>query len=70
MCINAVYYLVCTDCRKMFYDEMQNGHFESREEVIEEATASGWHCQVLVPNGSKWDFCPSCYEVYQQEKED
>ncbi len=52
----------------MFYDEDKNSFNESIESLKEEASESGWHCDVRVPNGSDWDFCPRCYKAYIEER--
>lgn len=67
MCILTSYQIICTDCRRMFYDGDDNSFFESPEEAMEESEVKGWHCKIRVPNGSDWDFCPSCYERYTKE---
>lgn len=53
----------CTDCGKQLYIASQY-YFEDMVELLEVADLKGWTMQVLVPNGSKWDFCNLCYKQY------
>jgi len=32
--------------------------------------SKGWGMQILVPNGSRWDFCPSCYTHHLNEQKE
>jgi hypothetical protein len=53
----------CTDCGKQLHLVSQY-HFDDMEELMEAARSKGWEMQVLVPNGSKWDFCSQCHKQY------
>jgi hypothetical protein len=63
MTINTKLEASCTDCGKQLHLVSQY-HFEDMEELLEAANFKGWAMQVLVPNGSKWDFCTSCYKQH------
>jgi hypothetical protein len=60
MTIRQSFYLVCSDCNNQFVDSKYGGQFCSPEEAKETAMKRGWKIDVLVPNGSLWDFCPRC----------
>lgn len=66
MCIETSYSLICTDCRTSFFGPGTGSwHFETKEDLIEIATQTGWTLGVEVLNGSKWDFCPRCFTNYE-----
>jgi hypothetical protein len=67
MTINMKLDASCTDCGKQL-DLLSQYHFEDMDELLEAANVKGWTMQVLVPNGSEWDFCTSCYKKYVTEQ--
>jgi len=54
MCVYSYFRLVCTNCQRD-YDETG----ETITEVRTMAKRKGWVFK-KVPNGSYWDFCPTC----------
>jgi len=59
MTISKSYSLNCTQCGSEFHDGNEY-HYETETDVAYAANSKGWEVQVLVPNGSLWDFCPKC----------
>jgi hypothetical protein len=53
----ALYYVPCTNC-----NSRHGPYSDTPEGAKEEAKELGWAIDVLVPNGSLWDFCPSCWK--------
>ncbi len=68
MCVRTCCYLVCTACNNQFMDHRYGKYFGSAEEAKEAAKARGWRVDEPVPNGSKWDFCPRCWDARVREK--
>jgi hypothetical protein len=67
MCIKTLYSLTCTRCRSQFCEPRTGSWtFESEKEVVEVAKNQGWLIGEIVPNGSKWDFCPRCKSTEEQ----
>lgn len=69
MCIETSYSLICTGCRTSFFEPgTRSVHFESKQDVIDIANQTAWVIGVVVPNGSKWDFCPRCFTAYEESQ--
>jgi hypothetical protein len=67
MTIHKVLQMNCTSCSKELMHKYQLS-FEDEKEMFECAELENWKPQILVQNGSKWDFCPKCYESHMKEK--
>ena len=64
MTVTATYTVFCQGGRC--------GQWAGQEDTIKDARAEAKRlgfAYVKVPNGSKWDFCPECYQRYLEEKE-
>lgn len=59
--ISATYTVHCQRCWKWA------GQEETKREALEEAKRCGFR-RVKVQNGSMWDFCATCYEIYNDEQ--
>lgn len=66
MTIHKTLSLNCTSCNKEFIFNDQS-QFEDLEELKETINETEWKFQILVPNGSKWDFCPKCWEFHKKD---
>ena len=64
MCVHTCHWIVCTNCRKLAEE-----FGETKREALELAKEEGF-VRKRVPNGSMWDFCPTCYEKYLAEEDD
>jgi Fe2+ or Zn2+ uptake regulation protein len=62
MTISLFVRLYCTRCGKQYNEEDEFANL-----LRETASENGWK-YIKVENGSFWDFCPSCYEGYKNER--
>ena len=60
MAVHEQWYLTCNCCGNQFVGSDGECYGETGDEVKGIATDEGWLCDVRVPNGSDWDFCPKC----------
>ena len=70
MTIHTLYSVTCTACNRRELSDQLETHWESPEEAIEVGVSKGWGMQILAPNGSRWDFCPSCYTHHLNEQKE
>ena len=67
MTIHVSYRMTCTQCGKELNDHGET-NYESEADMMKSAKDCRWSPAVFVSNGSKWDFCGSCFESYDEDQ--